>query len=611
MQYQEEQEYTQHINLNTWKKLFGFARAYRGKLTLIGIMMALLALADAVLPLMSRYGIDYFIAQKTTKGLPLFIALYAALLIVQVAAIFLFIYEAIKVEVGIRYTIRKEGFRKLQELSFSYYDRTPVGFMMSRMTSDAQNLSEAFGWGLVELVWGVVYLIAVVIAMVLLDWKLTLLIMLVMPPLAVLSVYFQRRILAGQREVRKTNSHITGAFNESIMGAKTTKTLVREDMNYEEFSEETAYMKKVSVKAASLQAIYLPIVLSVGSIATAVLLTKGGYQVLDGTMTLGTVTAFFNYTVNFFWPIHNIASIMTEMQRMQAAAERVVTLFETQPDVIDSDDVVAVFGDNFTPRKENWPPVTGDVIFENVTFKYKDGETVLTDFNLTVKAGETIALVGPTGAGKSTIVNLICRFYEPTSGRVLIDGTDYRERSQLWLQSNLGYVLQEPHLFSGTIRDNIRYGKPDATDEEVRQAAQMVNAESFIAKMENGYDTDVGEGGNKLSTGEKQLVSFARAIIANPRLFVLDEATSSIDTETEVSIQHAIEKTLEGRTSFIIAHRLSTVRNADRILVIEDGKVTESGTHRELLMQKGSYYKLYTNQFREERSRLVLSENPE
>ncbi|MEZ7872876.1 MAG: ABC transporter ATP-binding protein, partial [Eubacteriales bacterium] len=329
--------------------------------------------------------------------------------------------------------------------------------------------------------------------------------------------------------------------------------------------------------------------------------------VLTGAMSLGTIAAFISYITDFFHPVQNIASTFSEFQRRQAAAERVLTLLDTEPDIQDTQEVEDLFGDNFNPRRENWPPIIGDIDFEDVSFKYKDGEEVLNNFNLRIKAGETIALVGATGAGKSTIVNLICRFYEPTGGSIKIDGADYRTRSQLWLQSNIGYVLQEPQLFSGTIADNIRYAEKEATDEQVREAARLVNAETFILKLEKGYDTQVGEGGNRLSTGEKQLISFARAIIHNPRLFVLDEATSSVDTETEMMIQQAIEKTLHGRTSFIIAHRLSTIRHADRILVIEDGKIAESGSHKELIAERGQYYQLYTTQFREERSMDVLT----
>ena len=536
-----------------------------------------------------------------------FIFLYAMLVIVQVATIYAFLYLGGVIEVGVCYNIRQEAFHKLQELPFSYYDRMPVGYLMSRMTSDIQRLAETIGWSLLDLFWGVVMLVMCSVTMLTINWKLGLAVMVVLPPLAVISFYFQQKILKSWRAVRKTNSRITGAFNEGIMGAKTTKTLVREEANMQEFGELTHEMRRSSVRAASLNALYLPIVISLGSLATAYALWRGGNLVLAGAMSLGVIQVFVNYTVQFFEPVRNIAGVFSEMQSAQAAAERVMTLLDTQPDIVDSPEVVAQFGDNFHPKRENWPELHGDIDFEHVDFKYQDGERVLTDFNLHVKAGETIALVGPTGAGKSTVVNLVCRFYEPTGGEIKIDGVDYRKRSQLWLQSNLGYVLQEPRLFSGTIRDNIRYSKLDATDEEIRRAAQLVDAEPFILKMEKGYDTDVGEGGSRLSTGEKQLISFARAILSNPRIFILDEATSSVDTETEVMIQQAISQVLTGRTSFIIAHRLSTVRSADRILVIEDGKIKEQGTHQQLLRMKGSYYKLYMSQIEEERAQEILS----
>lgn len=606
MQYQEEQDYTRPINLQTWKKLLvsakGFYRYYAGIL----LSMAALAVTDVLMPLMTRISIDRFIVPRTIEGLPRFLLMYGLLLTMQICCVFFFIFFAARVECGMTYTIRREGFRRLQSLPFAYYDRMPVGYLMSRMTSDAGHLGEAFSWVVVDLVWGVVYLVASYIAMFAIDARLALIVLLVVPPLAVISRFFQKQILKTQREVRKTNSRITNAFNEGIMGAKTTKTLVTEDLHFKEFSDLTRLMKRSSVHAAAVSSVYPPIIIALSSVATAYVLTEGGHLVLRSVLTLGTVTAFVNYTLSLFDPIHNIAATLSEMQRMQAAAERVVSMLETEPDIKDSPEVEAVFGDSFHPKKENWPPIRGDVTFENVTFRYKGGEEVLRHFDLSVKAGETVALVGPTGAGKSTIVNLICRFYEPSEGVIKIDGVDYRARSQLWLQSNLGYVLQEPHLFSGTVRENIRYGRKDATDGEVEHAARLVNAESFILGLEKGYDTEVGESGNRLSTGEKQLISFARAILSDPRIFVLDEATSSVDTETEALIQHAIEKTLDGRTSFIIAHRLSTIRSADRILVIDGGEVAESGTHAQLMASRGHYYTLYTNQFREERSRAAL-----
>ena len=602
----EEKDYTSKFDLRLWKKLILHSRESWGDLIKLMAWMVVCALCDVVFPLMTAYAIDHFITAGTTDGLVPFGVAYVLIIALQVTGCYGFQICSSRVESNVGYTIRKKGFRKLQELPFSYYDRTPVGYLMSRLSSDTQRLAETIGWVFLELVWAIVMFTCALITMFTLNWKMTLVIMLVVPPLALISFYFQQKILQSHRAVRKTNSRITGAFNEGIMGAKTTKTLVREDMNTEEFTQLTRDMKRSAVRAATLSSLYMPIVMALGSLATAYALWRGGNLVLVGGLTVGVLQAFVNYTVQVFEPIRSIAMVFSEMQSAQAAGERVMSLLETEPDIVDSAEVEKIFGDNFKPIKENWPALHGDITFEHVDFQYKDGEKVLSDFNLQVKQGETIALVGPTGAGKSTVVNLICRFYEPTGGVIKIDGVDYKERSQLWLQSNLGYVLQEPRLFSGTIKDNIRYGRLEATDEEIMQAARMVNAEEFILKMEKGYDTDVGEGGSRLSTGEKQLISFARALLADPRIFVLDEATSSVDTQTEQIIQHAITKVLEGRTSFIIAHRLSTIRTADRILVIEGGRIAEMGDHQTLMEKKGSYWRLYTNQFMEEQSMELL-----
>lgn len=614
MQAFQEEDYTKRFDLSLWKKLLKIAKPYHKYLYIIIVTMVTSAAIDVALPLMNSYAIDHFIALNTREGLVGFTALYAVLIALQVAAIFTFLRLSGRVETGVVYLIHKLGFRKLQELPFAYYDRMPVGYLMSRMTNDTQRLGDTIGWSLVDLCWGVAYLIFCPVMMFTINWKLTLVVLLVLPPLAVISWKFQQGILANYRLVRKRNSEITGAFNEGINGAKTTKTLVREEMNIEEFEGIAEGMRTASVKAATLSALFLPIVVSLGSLATAYALWMSGSDYLASLagaasamgMTIGTIQVFFNYTIQFFQPVRDIARIFAELQSSQAAAERVISLLETEPDIVDSPEVEAVFGDNFHPKKENWPELKGDIDFEDVTFRYKDGEKVLEHFDLHVKHGQTIALVGETGSGKSTIVNLICRFYEPTEGRILLDGADYRTRSQLWLQSNLGYVLQSPHLFSGTVAENIRYGRPDATDEQVHRAAQMVGAEPFILQMKDGYDAQVGEGGNRLSTGQKQLISFARAILCDPTIFVLDEATSSVDTETEQLIQRAIQTVLDGRTSFIIAHRLSTIRSADRILVISGGKIIEDGTHRQLIAKQGYYYQLYTNQFQEEQGREIL-----
>lgn len=605
----KEQDYNKGFDLHIWKKLLHFAKPYKKSLGLIGAMMIILAVVDTIFPMMTKYAIDNFIVPKNLYGLKTFSLWYILLIIFQSIVVWIFISEAGKVDMGICYDIRKAGFQKLQELSFSYFDKTRIGWIMARMTSDTQRLGDTISWGIVDLVWGSTVMVAISCVMIYMNWKLALIALAVVPILGVVSVYFQKKILKEFRKVRKTNSRITGAFNEGIMGAKTTKTLVREKQNLEEFSEITGEMYSASVRAAIFSSMYLPVVITLGSIGTALALWRGGEGVVFGDLSYGTLVAFITFTIQFFEPVRELARIFAELQSAQASAERIISMIETEPDIKDNSEIIELYGDTFEPKKENWAEVKGDIFFKNVSFAYKDGEKVLDRLNLDVKAGETIALVGETGSGKSTIVNLACRFYEPTEGEILIDGVDYRKRSLLWLHSNLGYVLQTPHLFSGTIKENIRYGRLDATDEEIVKAAKLVNAHGFIIKLKNGYDSQVGEGGSLLSTGEKQLISFTRAILANPRIFVLDEATSSVDTEAEQLIQNAIGKVLKGRTSFIIAHRLSTIRCADRILVISKGNVIEEGNHYQLIKKRGHYYRLYTNQFMDERETILLNKS--
>ena len=603
----KEQEYNKSIDFRLWKDLFRYIKPYRNRIIALIVVMMGSGGIDVIFPLMNRYAIDNFIVTGRLGGLWVFAGIYAGLVALQAINVYFFIYIAGRIEMSLSYDIRKAGFKRLQELSFSYYDKTSVGWLMARMTSDVERLGATIAWSLVDLTWGGTAMIGGLIAMLYMNWKLALVSLAVVPFLGVISIYFQKRILGSYRIVRRTNSRITGAFNEGIMGAKTTKTLVREEENLKEFKSLTGEMYNSSVRAAVFSSIYFPIVIAMGSIGTALALWFGGRGVLLQTIGFGTLSAFISYVTQFFGPINELARIIAEFQNAQASAERVMAMINTEPDIVDRTEVIEKYGTEFEPKYENWEDIKGDITFKNVSFSYKEGEEVLENFNLEVKRGESIALVGETGSGKSTIVNLLCRFYEPVEGQILIDGVDYRERSQLWLQSNIGYVLQTPHLFSGTIRDNIRYGRLDATDEEIMEAAKLVNAHDFIMKMEDGYDSEVGEGGSMLSTGEKQLISFARAILADPKILVLDEATSSIDTETEQMIQYAINKLLEGRTSFIIAHRLSTIRSADRILVIKDGQMIEEGNHRELMRRGGYYYRLYTNQFREEQELSLLN----
>lgn len=606
--YRTDVDYTKKINLSLWVKLVGLVKPMHRKMWAIVVTMIITAILEASFPLFSAYAIDHFIVRNSTEGLVPFILLYSLVSTALGLLSYVFIYFCGSVEVGTCYLLREAGFRKLQELPFSFYDRMPVGFLLSRMTSDIQTVSDVIGWALLGLVWSVIFIIVCGVQMLMLDLTLGLTVLLVIPPMALITWYFEQKILRNSRKIRKINSKIISAYNEGIMGAKTSKTLVREPQNIQEFNELTVDMWRASIRAVSLSARFVPIVVSLGAIATGYALWQGGIRVGLGVMTIGVLQVFVSHTIAFFGPVREIAGTLSDMQAAQAAGERVMSLLETAPDILDTPEVEAHFGDQFAPKRENWPPLHGDVEFRDVSFQYKDGEKVLSHFNLKVRQGETIALVGETGSGKSTIVNLVCRFYEPTEGQVLIDGEDVRSRSQLWLQSHLGYVLQSPHLFSGTIRDNIAYGRPDASEEEIREAARMVGAERFILEMPEGYQTQVGEGGSRLSTGQKQVISLARAILCDPAIFILDEATSSVDTETEQMIQQAVARVLQGRTSFIIAHRLSTIRGADRILVIHEGKILEEGTHVELMRAKGAYYKLYTNQFMEEKEQALLNE---
>ncbi|MEY8416232.1 ABC transporter ATP-binding protein [Tissierella praeacuta] len=594
------------IEISTWKNFFKYLKPYRNQFFILSIMMIFLGILDSIFPLMTKYAIDNFIEKNTLVGIEKFGIVYFSAVIMLALTVYLFISLAGKLETKMAYDIRKIGFEKLQLLPLSYYDNKAIGWLMARMTSDISRLSETISWSLVDLAWGFSMMLFITIAMIKLNFKLALITLSVIPILAFVSFYFQNRILKAQRDVRKINSKITAAYNEDIQGAKTTKTLVREDINLQEFSEITKSMKDKSIRATIISSVYLPIILTLASVGTALALNYGGKGVLLGTISYGTLVAFISYTAQFYEPVRQIAVIFAELLAAQASAERVFSLLNEIPEIVDSKEVVAKYGDLLNPKKELWPEIKGAVEFKNVSFSYKDGETILDNFNLKVNPGETIALVGETGSGKSTIVNLFCRFYEPTDGEILIDSINYKNMPQNWIHENLGYVLQSPHLFSGTIKENIRYGNLEATDEEIIAASKLVNAHNFIMDTEKGYDTEVGEGGGLLSTGQKQLISFARAVVRNPKLFVLDEATSSIDTETEKVIQDAIHKVLDGRTSFVIAHRLSTIRNANRILVIKDGKIEESGNHKELIKKKGYYYSLYTNQFIEEKSMDIL-----
>ena len=594
-------------SLRTWGKLLPFLKPYSRQMALILVTMLISAGIDISYSLLSGYAVDRFVTPRTTQGIGWFALGYFAVVLCQMICTLIFARVALRVEMYLGRDLKKKLFTHLQTLSFSYYNVNPVGTIMARVMSDTNRIGGVFAWSLVDIFWSSAYVLGSMAVMLFLNWKLALLIIAVVPVIALLTLYFQKKILHINRKARRINAEITRHYNEGISGAKTSKTLVIEDQNTQAFREVTGRMRATMVRGVLLNAVYVPIIGFLTALAVAFVITGGGSMVLWGDIGIGELTIFVNFALGIADPVQTLARTISNFISTQANIERVSALMELKPQITDTPEVIEKYGTSFDPKRENWEPLVGHITFDDVTFRYPDGtENVLEHFNLDVPAGSTVAIVGETGAGKSTLVNLACRFFEPTGGRILIDGKDYRERSQLWLHSNIGYVLQTPHLFSGSVKENIRYGRLDATDEEIVQAAKLVNAHQFIIRMEQGYDSDVGEGGGQLSTGEKQLISFARAVLANPRIFVLDEATASIDTRTEALIQEAISTMLTGRTSFLIAHRLSTIRKADMILVVREGKILERGTHQELMAQNGYYAQLYRKQFETETAETVF-----
>lgn len=563
------------------------------------------SVVDIAQPILQRYSINHFIGGGTLDTLPWFIAIYFGTILLSAAANYISCTDATCLEVWIDRDLRNDAFAHLQTLSFSYFNQNSVGYIHARVISDSSRIGSLFSWTLIDGVWQMTYLVGAIIVMLVINAKLALMVLTIMPIIVLLFSVFQSRLVRVNREVREINSKITGNFNEGITGAKTIKTLVIEDKIRDGFVADTAAMRKKTVRAAHLRGLFASTMGFASSLALAIVLWRGGYIAAS---EVGTFSMFMSYAQGMMEPVRWIIDSISDLITTQVNIERLSKLLETKSDVVDSPEVIKKYGDCFDPKRENWEPIKGDIEFDDVSFKYPDGdEYILEHFSLNIPFGTNIAIVGETGAGKSTLVNLICRFYEPTSGRVLIDGRDARERSQLWLHSAIGYVLQTPHLFSGTVRENLLYGNPNATDEDIRRALELVSAQGVVDKLENGLETDVGEGGDMLSTGEKQLLSFARAILADPRILVLDEATASVDTITEQKIQSAIDTIIHGRTSIVIAHRLSTVRNADLILVVDDGKIIEQGTHEQLMSRRGSYYRLYTRQYEDEATSRLLS----
>jgi ATP-binding cassette subfamily B protein/subfamily B ATP-binding cassette protein MsbA len=481
--------------------------------------------------------------------------------------------------------LRSALFRHLHALSLNFHNNYSVGRLMSRLGSDVGVLQEFITWTITGLTRALFLLVGIVTAMLLLNWQLTLVTFAVLPLMILLTNYWRVRVRDAYRATRQRLSLINGYLNESITGIRVTKSFTRERRNYGHFDDLNRSFFDANVQAARLTAIFCPGVDFIGSLATALVVGVGGWLVLGDALTAGTLVAFVLYVERFFDPIRDLAQRYNTFQATMAASERIFRLLDTVPDLVDA------------PEAHELPPVAGQVAFEGVHFSYKDGEPVLQGIYMQAEPGQRIALVGETGAGKSTIIRLLARFFDVTGGVVRVDGNDVRRVSQASLRSQQGIVLQDTFLFGGSIADNIRYGRLDATDEEVVEAAKAVGAHEFISRLPEGYQTEVGENGVNLSVGQRQLVSFARALLANPRILILDEATSSVDTTTEKLIEQGLDRLMQGRTSFVIAHRLSTVVGADQIVVLDRGRIVEQGTHQELLARKGRYFKLYTMQW--------------
>ena len=586
--YYDENELDDEVSLNSgvFGRMLKLLKPYWLTLVLGLSSIALVSWLDAYFTVLNKRIIDEGIISGDVQAMVNLFRNYGFVVIAQVVGFFVMLLSVSVQGEQLRYDLRQKLFEHLQKLSLSYFTKTPLGWIMSRVTSDTEKMAELLTWGIIDTVWALTNIGFAAFYMLRLNSQLALVVILSLPIMIFVSFKFRVKIYYHYRQARKANSKMTAALNENITGVRVVKALLREDKNLSDFKVLSTNMFRESYRAGFLSAIYLPTIQTISAISLVLILWRGGNMVGNSMLSVGTLQAFISYIMMILWPIQDLARVYAEMQNAVASSERVFSLLETKPEIHDRENLLEV------------DSLIGDVEFENVSFQYEDGEPVIQNLSFRIPQGQRIALVGTTGGGKTTIVNLLCRFYEPTAGSIHIAGHDYLKYPMEDIQSRIGVVLQVPHLFSGSIRDNLRYGRLDATDEQIEQAAKLAGAHEFIAKFEKGYDSDVGEGGNQLSVGQKQLISIARAILAEPDIFVMDEATSSVDTLTEALIQQGMQELMTGRTSFIIAHRLSTIKSADQIFVIEDGQIAEKGNHESLIRQRGLYYNLYTKQFR-------------
>ena len=569
------------------RRLLGELRPYSRSLLLAFALVVVGALSQAGGPWLIGRAIDRYILGNDPAGLFRTMALLFGVYVAGTLATRGQIRQVGSVGQRVLASMRERIFERLQRLPLRYFDRHPVGDLMSRVTNDVDTLNQLLSQGITQLLGSLFSLIGIVVAMLILDWRLALVSFAIIPVMLLTNVFFARRARRAFRTTRETVGDVTAGLQEEIIGVREAQAFNRTAANIERFRERNAANRAANVQAVAITSAFAPAIDVLSTLATAVVIGYGGYLVLTGTLTVGLLTAFLIYVQQFFRPIQLASQVYTQGQAALAGAERIYNILDEEPEPPDP------------PGARILGEIEGRIQFEDVTFAYDPGRSVLHDVSFHIEPGQTVALVGPTGAGKTTIANLIPRFYDATGGSVRVDGFDVREVERRSLRRRIASVLQEPFLFSGTVAENIRYGRLDATQEEIEAAARAVSAHDFITTLPHGYDTQLGTGGGTLSGGQRQLVSFARAVLADPRILILDEATSNIDTRTEALIQTALRTLLRGRTSVVIAHRLSTIRNADVILVVESGRVVERGTHASLLSSDGLYADLYRRQFRE------------